>query len=259
MFTAMSLGALATVSLPAQNGAPRIIRIDNPKMTVFLPPTSAATGRAVVDLPGGGYSHLATGHEGFDWVPYFNSMGIAYAVVEYTLPAGNRELPYKDATDAIKKMREHASEWGIKTDDIGIMGSSAGGHLATTVATHADTTARPDFQILFYPVISMKDEITHGGSRKSLLGEKPSEADILEYSNELKVTADTPPAIILLSDDDKGVVPANSLRYYEALHQAGVPASMVIYPSGGHGWGYKPSFKYHDAMLNQLKEWLTGF
>ena len=139
------------------------------------------------------------------------------------------------------------------------MGSSAGGHLATTVATHADNEARPDFQILFYPVVSMKDGITHGGSRKSLLGEAPSEADILEFSNELKVTPNTPPAIILLSDDDKSVIPANSLRYYEALHAAGVPASMVIYPSGGHGWGYKPSFKYHDAMLNQLKEWLKGF
>lgn len=259
MITAITLGALATGGAMAQKGSPRIIKVENPKMTVFLPPSSAATGRAVVDLPGGGYSHLATGHEGFDWVPYFNGLGIAYAVVEYTFPKGNRELPYNDAINAMKVMRDSAAVWGINPKDIGIMGSSAGGHLATTVATHADSLTRPDFQILFYPVVSMKKDTTHGGSRKNLLGETPSEEVVLEYSNELKVTPETPRAIMLLSDDDKTVIPANSINYYQALHAAGVPASMIIYPTGGHGWGYKPQFKYHDVMLEQLKAWLQGF
>lgn len=259
MITAVTIGALASGSAMGQKGAPRIIQVENPKMTVFLPPTSSATGRAVVNLPGGGYSHLATGHEGFDWVPYFNGMGIAYAVVEYSFPKGNKDLPIKDALNAMKVMRDSAATWGFNPNDIGIMGSSAGGHLATTVATHAGPESRPDFQILFYPVVSMKKEITHGGSRKNLLGENPEEAEVLEYSNELKVTKDTPRAIMLLSDDDTTVIPANSILYYQALHKAGVPASMIIYPVGGHGWGYKPGFAYHDAMLNQLKAWLGGF
>lgn len=243
----------------ARASAPRIIHIDSPRMTVFLPAKSAATGRAVVDLPGGGYSLLATSHEGWDWAPYFNDMGIALAVVEYTMPKGNRELPYRDAVAAVKMMRDSATAWGINPQEVGIMGSSAGGHLATTVATHAPAEERPDFQILFYPVVSMKKGLTHGGSRSNLLGKDAAEADVLEYSNELKVTAATPRALLLLSSDDTTVDPANSVLYYEALRAAAVPAAMAIYPTGGHGWGYKPTFAYRDAMLAQLRAWLAGF
>ena len=256
---AMTAGAIATSAAAATpDNGPRIIKIDNPKMTVYLPPKTLASGRAIVDLPGGGYSHLATGHEGVDWVPYYNKLGIALAILEYTFPKGDPSLPINDAMNAMKIMRDSASVWNINPHDIGIMGSSAGGHLATTIATHADSASRPDFQILFYPVVTMKAH-THGGSRKNILGDTPTEAQLEEYSNELHVTPSTPRAIMLLSDDDKDVVPANSIRYYEALHNAGVPASMIIFPVGGHGWGYKTTFKYHDAMLDYLTSWLKGF
>lgn len=258
---ALTTSALTAPTLAAEVVIPqgtRVITIDHPKMTVYLPSKETSTGRAVVGLPGGGYRKLATGHEGTDWIPYYNNLGIAYAVVEYTLPAGNRALPYDDAVAAMKVMRDSAETWGINPHDIGIMGSSAGGHLASTVATRADSTARPDFQILFYPVISMKSKLTHQGSREHLLGQHPSSELVKEYCNELNVTAATPPAILLLSDDDKTVSPLNSIRYYEALHSAGVPASMVIYPTGGHGWGFHRSFTYHDAMLTQLTSWLRN-
>lgn len=245
-----------TAAVSAQTDEPRMIKIDNPKMTVFLPAKNLATGRAVVAYPGGGYHFHATGHEGFDWVPFYNNLGIAYAVVEYSFPNGNKSLPYNDAIAAIKLVRDSAEVWHINPHDVGVMGSSAGGHLASTVATHADSLTRPDFQILFYPVISMDKKITHKGSRNRLLGENAKEADVLEYSNELKVTKDTPRAIMLLSDDDKTVDPDNSVRYYNALHAAGVSASIIIYPTGAHGWGYKRAFKYHDAMLAQLTAWL---
>lgn len=257
--TAAQTKATSMQVVTAQNDEPRIIKTEKPKMTVFLPAKGLATGRAVVAYPGGGYHFHAKGYEGFEWAPFFNNLGIAYAVVEYSFPNGDKTLPYSDATAAIKIMRDSADVWHINTNDIGAMGSSAGGHLASTVATHADSLARPNFQILFYPVISMDKQITHKGSRKNFLGANPDEADVLEYSNELKVTKDTPRAIMLLSDDDKTVAPDNSIRYYNALHAAGVPASIIIYPTGAHGWGHKSTFEYHEAMLAQLTAWLKGF
>ena len=147
----------------------------------------------------------------------------------------------------------------INPDCIGIMGFSAGGHLASTVATHASEELRPAFQILFYPVISMEPKYGHGGSCRQFLGEKATEELKKEFSNEYQVDSLTPRAFIALSDDDRGVVPMNSIRYYSALKEKEIPAAMYIYPSGGHGWGMKDSFKFRNEMLMELKAWLMTF
>ncbi|MDR3188451.1 MAG: alpha/beta hydrolase [Prevotellaceae bacterium] len=226
---------------------------------VFLPKHAEQPAKAVIICPGGGYSHLAMAHEGYDWAPFFNEQGVAAIVLKYRMPAGNLLLPVMDALDALRVAKEHASEWNINPSKIGVMGSSAGGHLASTVATHAPEELCPAFQILFYPVISMDARETHRGSRRHFLGENPSEEKVRLYSNELHVTDSAPPAFIALSSDDRAVSPANAVRYYSALQEHGVPAALYIYPSGGHGWGIKPSFKYRDEMMLELKKWLEDY
>lgn len=253
-FTLIAIATLLTV-----NGQSRVIEINNPSMRVYLPDPSIATGRAVVACPGGGYTHLAKDHEGYDWAPFYNKQGIAYAVVCYRFPKGNPDLPVSDATNAVKIMRDSAAVWGINPHDIGIMGSSAGGHLASTVATHAEKSARPDFQILFYPVITMDKSYTHIGSHDNLIGKDASPAAELLYSNEKQVTDETPRAFIVFSDDDDVVPPMNGINYYAALHNNGVPAVIHIYPSGGHGWGIREGFKYKAEMQADLKAWLESF
>lgn len=237
----------------------RVVEVESPKMRVFLPDADKATGRAVVALPGGAYAMLATGHEGYDWAGFFNDRGIAFAVVEYRLPHGDRSLSIGDAEAAMRIVRDSAEVWHINPGDVGIMGSSAGGHLASTVATHAEGNARPDFQILFYPVITMDKSYTHMGSHDNLLGKDASESLENEFSNEKQVSSTTPRAFIVFSDDDNVVPPMNGVNYYSALHRAGVPATFHIYPSGGHGWGCLPRFKYHDEMVADLSAWLKSF
>lgn len=229
-----------------------------PCIRVYLPKTSQPA-RAVVICPGGGYEHLAMSHEGYAWGDFFNEQGIAAIVLKYRMPNGNREVPMSDAYEAIRYTKEHATEWNINPDDIGIMGFSAGGHLASTIATHAPEDLRPTFQILFYPVISMEPIFTHRGSRKRFVGDDATKELEKEFSNEFQVTSFTPKAFITLSDDDRGVKPMNSIRYYSALKEKGVPAAMHIYPSGGHGWGIKNSFKFRNEMLAELKAWLASF
>lgn len=237
----------------------RIIEFENPSMRVYLPDSAIATGRAVVACPGGGYTHLAKDHEGYDWAPFFNEQGIAYAVVCYRFPQGNPDLPVSDASNAIKIMRDSAEVWGINPHDIGIMGSSAGGHLASTVATHAKGDYRPDFQILFYPVITMDKSYTHMGSHDNLIGADATPETELLYSNEKQVTDTTPRAFIVFSDDDTVVPPMNGINYYAALHNNGVPAVIHIYPSGGHGWGVTDGLKYKAEMQADLRAWLKSF
>jgi len=229
-----------------------------PCITVYLPKTTRPA-KAVVVCPGGGYANLAMNHEGHDWAPFFNNLGIAVVVLKYRMPNGNHEVPFSDACEAIRLTKAHAREWNIDPDMVGIMGSSAGGHLASTVATHAPKELRPAFQILFYPVITMNKEETHIGSRLNLLGENPTEEMGKSYSNELQVDSSTPRAFIALSDDDRGVKPVNSVKYYLALQQQDIPAALYIYPSGGHGWGIRESFKYHIEMLMELRSWLGTF
>lgn len=218
-------------------------------------------GRAVLVLPGGGYSHLAMQHEGYDWAPYFNRQGIACFVLTYRMPQGDRTVPVSDATNAMLHLRSHAAEYGLNPHAIGIMGSSAGGHLATTIATHASVDARPDFQILFYPVVTLRKLDTHEGSARNFLGaEREDETLIHQFSNELQVKkGQTPPAIILAASDDTAVPPVpNGVAYYAALQRAGVSAALYLYPSGGHGFGFRPSFRYHDQMLRELTSWLQS-
>lgn len=199
---------------------------------------------------------VALGHEGYAWVPWFNCQGLTVAVVDYTLPEGNPEKPMTDVREAFEILADSASAWGLDPTRIGIMGSSAGGHLASTMATHPAGRCRPAFQILFYPVISLGIDITHGGTRQGFIGPSANQRLVEEYSSENKVTPQTPPAIMLLSADDQIVSPDNSIRYFQALTSNGVPASLMIYPSGGHGWGYNPDFKYFNQMLDDLGCWI---
>lgn len=233
-----------------------IMKVGEPVLYVF--PAQNPTGPAVVMLPGGAYLGVAMAHEGTDMADWFNAQGITYAVLKYRMPCGNRDVPMSDAEEAMRIIRNHAEEWGVDKNKVGVMGASAGGHLATTLATHySSNETRPDFQLLFYPVVSMMDAFTHGESRVALLGENFTSADIEKYSNELQVNKDTPKAFIMLSADDEAVVPANSIRYFEALLSAGVNgSSMHIYPIGGHGWGFRDSFIYKPDWTTELRDWL---
>lgn len=226
-----------------------------PKINVFLP--KASNGVAVIACPGGGYSGLQIDNEGNSFAPYFNEQGIALIVLKYRMPNGMHDIPLADAERAMRLIKENALEWKINTEKIGIMGASAGGHLASTLATHFSADTRPCFQILLYPVITMKTDFTNIGSRNALLGEKPVDKLVEFYSNELHVTVATPQAFIVLSDNDKVVFPQNSIAYYQALQKNGVQTELHIYPTGGHGWGISNGFKYKTQWTDALKCWLT--
>lgn len=260
--TALSAAAQKTFDINLwQNGAPNDNgdSQDTAKVRVFLPDEREATGRCVVICPGGGYQHLAINHEGYDWAPFFNNMGIAAVVLKYRMPHGNTEVPISDAEEAIKLVRRNANAWNIKVNEVGIMGSSAGGHLASTLATHSKGDAKPDFQILFYPVITMMPDITHKGSHDNLLGKNAKKKDEKLYSNDAQVSRATPRAFIALADDDHGVLPINGVNYYTELFRHDVPASLHVYPSGGHGFGIRERFKYHNELELELKAWLRSF
>ena len=221
--------------------------------TLTIYPAKKPNGQAIVACPGGGYAGIATTHEGHDMATWFNTQGITYAVLHYRMPYGKHKIPLSDAHQAIRYMRKNGEKWGIK--QLGIMGSSAGGHLASTAATHFDAETRPDFQILFYPVVTMTD-YTHQGSKDNLLGKNPSEELVKLYSNELQVTEQTPPAFIMHSSNDDAVPVLNSINYYLALCKHGVWSSIHLYPIGGHGWGYNESFPYKAQWKNELEKWL---
>lgn len=229
--------------------------VTTPTLTVYV--AKNPCGKAIVCCPGGGYQLLAMGYEGVDLADWFNAQGITYAVLKYRMPNGHHEVPLSDVQQAMRIMRQHAEEW--KLDKIGVMGFSAGGHLASTAATHYTEDTKPDFQVLFYPVISMQDDITHRGSRESLIGKEPSKELVDMYSNELQVNAQTPPAFILHSSDDRGVPVENTIRYYQALVKNRVPVSLHCYPVGGHGWGYRDNFPYKHEWKGELEKWLRSF
>lgn len=230
-------------------------------MMVCLPESGKATGRAVVVCPGGGYGGLAMENEGTNWIPFFNERGIACMILTYRMPQGDLTIPVGDAEKAISMVRDSAEVWNINPYDVGIMGSSAGGHLASTLATHAPTKSRPDFQILFYPVITMDESKTHVGSVHNFLGEKRHDRKYVElYSNELQVRRHiTPPALILLSTDDTLVPPVpNGVAYYAALRNADIPAAMYAYAEGEHGFGSHTNFVYHKQLLEDMTSWLDN-
>lgn len=248
---------LLTVAACAQTTRKFVVYPNGAKMTAYLP--ANPSGRAIVDLPGGGYAFLATDHEGHQWAPWMNERGTAFFVLEYRMPKGDRTIPLNDAYAAMKMVRDSAAAWHINPYDVGIMGFSAGGHLASAVSTHAEWTVRPNFSVLFYPVITMNEATSHAGSCINFLGEGRKDPKLVkQWSSEEQVQEHlTPPAVLLLSNDDDVVPPVtNGVAYYSALRRQNLNASMFIYRSGGHGWGFGPT-AFHEQMLRDLDGWLA--
>lgn len=225
----------------------------DPTLTVYLP--EQPSGQAILCCPGGGYVDVWYGTEGNNYGEWMTGQGITLCVLKYRLPNGHRTIPMEDVQRAMELMREHREDWHV--EQLGVMGFSAGGHLASTAATHwTDSLYRPDFQVLFYPVISMDSAITHMGSRHYLLGDEPTDEMVRLYSNELQVTDETPEAFIVLSQDDDVVAPENTYRYREALEAHGVACTMLLLPWGSHGWSGHPEFAFNGVWQSALSEWL---
>lgn len=247
-----------TGSEKAEDNGRWISNISAADITIYQPKATENNGMAVIICPGGGYAGLAYIHEGVQFAQWLNTQGITAIILKYRMPNKHKEIPLDDVHQAMKYVREHAEELKINNEKIGVAGFSAGGHLAAMASTHYETTGvntRPDFSILFYPVVTMEVK-THGGSRANLLGDNPSESDILFYSAEKHVNNNTPPTILLLSDDDESVSTLNSTTYYNALNKNNVPTSIYIFPEGGHGWGMNADFRYHNEVLSLLTLWL---
>jgi len=252
-----------------------ISNVQIPDIAVYLPSKRFATGQAVIICPGGGYWVLAYDLEGTDIARYFNSIGVAAIVLKYRLPTyGNCIEPHKaplmDAQRAMRLVRHHASQWNINPSKIGIMGFSAGGHLASTLGTHFDygnksatdsvekESCRPDFMILMYPVISFTDTSMHLGSKEALLGKVADPVLVKYYSNELQVKDDTPPAFFVHADNDNGVPVENTLLMYKALRAKHIPAELHILGEGEHGFGLGGSNEHIASWKNSLKLWLDS-
>ena len=229
------------------------------QMVCFLPQTPS--GKAIVGIPGGGYSVLSNGHEGVMASDWLNQQGIAYFVVNYRLPEGDRTKPISDVEQGFRIVRDSAQVWGINPHDVGIMGFSAGGHLASVISTHAAFDVRPDFTILFYPVISMDERVSHIWSCRNFLGEDQKTPDIVRDFSTMNAVRRhlTPPALIVSASDDR-LVPfvTNGLEYYKAMRLAGNDCAMYVYPTGDHGFGFGPWFKYHDQLLTDIGNWLKA-
>lgn len=257
-----------------REGILRIANVQNPTIEVYLPTRQIATGKAVLIFPGGGYGILAYDWEGTDFAKWLNAQGIAGIVVKYRLPKSEsltdpKEVPLLDAQRAMRLARHHAAEWSINPAQIGVMGFSAGGHLASTISTQYihevdrpkdaidALSARPDFSILVYPVISFRDASAHSGSRNALIGENASQELIDRFSGELNVNAETPPTFLVHAQDDAGVPIENSFLYYKALHQNKVKASLHIYPTGNHGFGFGLGKGSLDGWRDVLLGWMN--
>ena len=251
----------------------RISNVQNPDIDVYLPSNKDAIGKAVVICPGGGYEYLAYDFEGSDVAKFFNSQGIAAVVLKYRLPVSKSNIvgyksPLLDVQRAMRLTRYHASEWNINKDEIGIIGFSAGGHLASTLGTHFDygiensddpvdkISCRPDFMILMYPVITFAQPFMHKGSRDALLGISPDSSLMKYFSNELQVKEDTPPTFIVHASDDGAVPVQNSLVFYKALVDKGISAEMHIYPEGGHGFSLATWDDHLHSWTQRCIDWL---
>jgi acetyl esterase/lipase len=256
-------------TLKLENGQIRISKVINPTITLFFPPKEKANGAAVVICPGGGYARLSIDHEGDNIAQWFNELGITGIVLKYRLPSDaimqNKNVgPLQDVQEAIRIVRRNSKEWNLDENKIGVIGFSAGGHLASTASTHFNekvyeydgTSGRPDFSILLYPVITMNKEITHGGSRTNLLGENPDEKLVEHFSNELQVTSETPPTFIAHAADDKTVPIQNSINYFLSLKKNNVPSELHIYEKGGHGFGLAKNRDTESQWPEACKQWL---
>ncbi len=255
----------------SKDNVTRISKVSVPTITMYKP--ANPNGMSVIICPGGGYSILAFDKEGTRVAEEMNKWGITAFVLKYRLPDDTTNIdrslaPLQDAQQAIRMIRKNATQWGLKKDKVGIMGFSAGGHVAATAATHfavnadattKDTTSvRPDFAILIYPVVSFDSTIASKGSRNNLVGATASVEQIKLYSNELQVTANTPPSFLVHAGDDGSVPVENSIRYYQACVKFKVPVEMHLYPKGGHGFGmYNKTTT--DNWMERLQNWLKGF
>jgi acetyl esterase/lipase len=252
-----------------RNGIQIISNVSVPTISIYLPERKKTPTAAVIIFPGGGYHILAASHEGSDVAKQFVAMEVAAIVVKYRIPDDRTMIdrsigPLQDAQQAIKVVREHAKEWNIDPAKTGIMGFSAGGHLAASAGTHfspalvanpANVSLRPDFMILIYPVISFLDSIRHNGSMENLIGKNPPQAKKEYYSNELQVTNNTPPTFLVHASDDDLVIPENSVSFYKALLQHGVKAELHLYQDGGHGFGMNLRNK-NEKWMERCKHWL---
>ena len=216
------------------------------------------TDGAVVICPGGGYSYLEKWYEGYSWFPFFYLRGYVPAILEYRMPKSNYNIPMTDGAEAIQMMRKCAGKWHFDGNNVGIVGFSAGGHLASTMMVTTNDSVRPDFGILFYPVISMKKELTHIDSHNQLLGKDASRQLEDQFSNELQVSEKTPPVFIAVASDDACVNPQNSILFSEKMQAKYRCAELHIYPSGGHGFVCHLKSEYRGQVLNDLANWLNG-
>lgn len=239
-------------------------------ITLYLPEKSKNTGAAIIICAGGGYGMEAITYEGYDYAEFLQHNGIAGIVIKYRLPYGHSEIPLLDVQHAIRTARYNAEAWGIDPKKIGVSGFSAGGHLASTAATHFDNgdsnakdpinklSCRPDFAVLVYAVISFNEQWGHVGSGENLMGKNKTPELMAYFSNEQHVTSETPTTFLVLADDDKGVIPQNSIEFYSALKAKGVPAELHIFKDGGHGFGVKKKGKSHDQWPNLLVDWMKA-
>ncbi|MBJ6109552.1 alpha/beta hydrolase [Hymenobacter sp. BT523] len=263
--------AVQETSLTLANGGVRISNVVQPNLTVFVPPAGTANGTAVVICPGGGYARLSIDSEGYDVAKRLNEMGVTAFVLKYRLPNDQSQpdksiAPLLDAQQALRLVRQQAAKYSLNPERIGLMGFSAGGHLAAWAGTQfarpvgdkpGPVSVRPAFLVLMYPVISFSDTLKHGGSRDNLLGKTPTPEQIRQYSNELQVTAQTPPTFLVHAQDDKTVPVNNSIVFYQACLRHGVPAELHLYPKGGHGFGLNNKTT-KDLWTDRLRNWLDA-
>jgi acetyl esterase/lipase len=252
-----------------------VTQVQVPDIAVFLPTKRFATGQAVVICPGGGYGGLAYDLEGTDIAKFLNSIGVAGVVLKYRLPSADSSIephktPLLDAKRAMRLVRANAASWNVDPGKVGVMGFSAGGHLAATLATHFDAgdpsaadpveklSSRPDFMILMYPVITFTESVTHSGSRRALLGANPPPDLVTLYSNELHVKDDTPPAFLVHANDDTGVPVENSLLMYQALRKKHIPAELHVPLVGGHGFGLGVNNREVGQWTESLRLWMQA-
>jgi len=212
----------------------------------------------IMIIPGGGYSYIGKWNEGYLWVPLFHRLGYTVAVLEYRIPNNDYSIPVSDASEAMIALRERTKELGYDHNRIGLMGFSAGGHLASTMMVSENDSIRPNFVLLFYPVVSMRKEITHMGSHNNLIGEDASIDLENKLSNELHISRNNAPVFIAVSKNDSVVNPLNSILLSNAIKQVGRPVSLHVYPEGGHGWGYRSSFSYRKQMNIDMINWLDS-
>ena len=250
----------------------RCEKVVTPDLTVFLPSPEKANGAAVLICPGGGYGVLAFDHEGNAIARWLNENGIAGIILKYRLPSDQIMIdksigPLQDAQEAMRVIRRNAAEWKIDPKKVGVIGFSAGGHLASTISTQYaekvydvkdNLSARPDFSLLIYPVISLDTTITHRGTHNNLLGFKPDAKQVQRFSNELQINTETPPAFLVHSSDDKAVPAMNSIVYFRGLQKNSIPAELHIFQKGGHGYGLSPGGGTESSWPDLCIKWLKA-